>query len=923
MAEDKSKRGEPGEEAERPGAGGFEPAGSGASDEEGVAYESDWYRSLKLLAERRAEEAGEDEEEETSEGEAGTVAAEVEQAPAAAKEAVSAEAAASAEVAAEQPPAETQEHRTVVLGEPEPAEVADGGVPEPASLAGPTLSSTDAADRRAALTELLRAGASGADVREVSALIGDPDPDVRKLALEVLLARAADVEPTSVRQALQDPNDEVRAAAVGLAVVRGGEHLSDLVPLVGARRWPLTQRAAMESLPALVRAHDLDEDQLASLLSSVAGMDPAPDEMERAGLAEVAQTIGVGRIAPSLSTPDERRLGAVRLLRDLEEPAAYRALADLSNDPLEEIRGVVATAAGLVAGMERAETEAQASPTVQVAHAADGHLITGLAKTLDDPDVAVRDRAVAALNEIAPTDLLAWVRESLRDGDIETAALAARVAESRRLAEAAPEVLARGVDTPHDGREPYTKALAAFDMDLEVLSRTLGEVDAARRPEAMRLMWRVVGRAMLPYLRDVASDPSGTVRVEVLELLGESGDPSATELAKRALETDTSPAVRTTAIRVIGHSGAELQLSSLEQALADPDPAVRMTALDILPEALGGRATEPLLRAMNDLDDGVWRSAARQIAGFAEREPDLVWSALRGALPDRRDALLEELERVGSERLAQIAAEHVRSPDYSERALAVELAGRASGQAGVDAAVGALQDPIAPVRRAAAEALARLRSPSSVAALGRSLDVDPDPEVRIGVLRALGVIDDEGALGFLVIGLRDSEIAVREAASEVLTKWSSPAVARRLAQVLEHPNHRAAAADLLRKIGPAAVELLTDVAIHGRPEIAPVVGELLTEVAGLESFVERLSSIDPEQRRRAVVAIGAIGGREAVDALTRALADPNEHVRTAAIRHLGELGDTRAIEAIQRCSQADPVPDVAAAAQEVLARLGA
>ena len=52
-------------------------------------------------------------------------------------------------------------------------------------------------------------------------------------------------------------------------------------------------------------------------------------------------------------------------------------------------------------------------------------------------------------------------------------------------------------------------------------------------------------------------------------------------MAHIVLESDSSPVVRATAIRVIGRAGLEQRAASLSQALDDPDPDVRATAVEL------------------------------------------------------------------------------------------------------------------------------------------------------------------------------------------------------------------------------------------------------------------------------------------------------------------------------------------------------
>jgi HEAT repeat protein len=177
-------------------------------------------------------------------------------------------------------------------------------------------------------------------------------------------------------------------------------------------------------------------------------------------------------------------------------------------------------------------------------------------------------------------------------------------------------------------------------------------------------------------------------------------------------------------------------------------------------------------------------------------------------------------------------------------------------------------------------------------------------------------------LGFLVSALGDPNPAVRASASAVLTEWSSPAVARRLAGVLATPALREQATQLLRKMGPSAAELLVDVLLRSSSKMAPTVGGLLESIVGIDAFARRLESADPQQRRRAIIAIKAIGGPRAVLLATRMLADPDRHLRTAALEALADLDDPSTTTAVEEVADHDPVDEVAETARWVLDTLG-
>ena len=793
-------------------------------------------------------------------------------------------------------------------------------LPEPPPPpSGPSLTARDPRDRRVALEEIATRAPSESEIEQIAALVLDPDQDLRRLALEALMSRADRVDDAIVRQALQDPADEVRAVAVRLAAGRRSRDLALLAPLVGARRWPLTQATVMWVLPGLIASTPtLGETELDPLLASVGEMDPPPGEVEREPFTELARALGVSRLVGALSHPDARRLGAVRLLAGSDAPEVQRALSALVSDPTDEIKAL-ATAAADALGRAGGKAGGMRAPSpVALPDPAEAQRITSLARSLRDPDQAVAHVALSGMSAADRGTLIGWAREALRAGDAETASAAADTVAVLRLFEVAPDVLNRAIELSPEARETMVDALGALRLaDLVAL---LGQVDEARKPDAIRLLWRAGGDGMLPHLRAHLDDPSTAVRMAVLEVLGEGSDPSSTDVAMFVLETDQSPELRAAAVRLIGRVDGEAA-SAVTRALGDPDPLVRVTALEELTGGLGPDADGFLLQALSDVDEQVRRAAMTQLASKPDTDIEFVWSAMRHCRPEEQVELGSVFSQTNPGTLQDLALQHARSPDHEERVLAVQLAGWGNTPSCVETAIQALQDPVAVVRSAAAASLARLRDPSAVPGLGRAL-ADPDPDVRIAAVKALGVIDNEAVLGFLVSALQDPEPGVQRVASEVLTQWSSPAVAKRLAGVLAAPGLRAAATELLVKIGPSSVELLIDVLLHGAPEVGPVVGDLLRNIVGLGELVGRLGSMEADARLRAVEAIGAISGPEAVDALVEVLSDPDERIRVRSTQLLAKLGDPRAAEAIARTVLQDSVPEVAAAAEVAVARLG-
>jgi HEAT repeat protein len=97
---------------------------------------------------------------------------------------------------------------------------------------------------------------------------------------------------------------------------------------------------------------------------------------------------------------------------------------------------------------------------------------------------------------------------------------------------------------------------------------------------------------------------------------------------------------------------------------------------------------------------------------------------------------------------------------------------------------------------------------------------------------------------------------------------------------------------------------------------------LLGDIVGVARLAGRLGSTEADARLRAVEAIGAIGGPEAVDALIGVLPDPDERIRLRSTQLLAALGDPRGAQAIAEAVLNDPVAEVVAGAEEALTRLG-
>ena len=791
------------------------------------------------------------------------------------------------------------------------------------------LDTTDPGELKTELRDMAENSVPDPEVERVEALLANQDAEIRLLALRALQS-VGRIEDDWLDRALNDPIDEVRAAAVRLGASTGTRRVGQLVPLAGARRWPLVQAAALEVLPGMIEGiGSLAPVDVSSLCVAVAQMPSPPVERERARFGALARAVGVGVLLATLPASDHRRLGAARLLAAEGSSAALAGLANLVGDPDEELRTLGGYARDLLDGarLESAEQAGTAEDAEQEPllvgprDDADRERIAALAAALLDPDETARERAMSRLAEPGWTGVLGWVRESLTDGDAPTAALAAHLAGTLVLTQEASSILRRASEQPVERQGPFVRALASFELSPESLVDLVSDLEPSARAATLPLVWELGGRSVLPMLAQRMPDAPRDVRIAVLRVFEQSLDPTAFTLAEEVLEHDPSPLVRSASVRLLAQAGIERRLEALARAMRDPQPSVRVLGVELLPEGEPNRATATLLAALEDPDERVGAAALPHLAGLIANDPSSVWLALQRARSSHRRRLEEAVGRLDPEAMRRLRSERLTSRDPADRALALELGFGEHDPLTVRAAAAALGDPDPGVRLAAARVLTVAGAAGSVPELARSL-ADPNPEVRVQVVRALADQDERAALGYLVDALGDPDPQVVAVAIETLERLRSRALAHRLIDALDAESVREPASRLLAGMGPSIVDLLV-ASLPGRAlESRRRIGELLERIAGAETFRMRLSSIDRDDRSSAVDVLAAIGGLGLIESMVQALSDPDERIRLQSLAYLGELGPSQPVlDAVRWTAANDPSGEVGRLAAEILARL--
>jgi len=419
-------------------------------------------------------------------------------------------------------------------------------------------------------------------------------------------------------------------------------------------------------------------------------------------------------------------------------------------------------------------------------------------------------------------------------------------------------------------------------------------------------------RAAYDDLVKAVADPSARVRWHAARALGLIGEDAvaAVPLLVKLLDDD-DPIVAT-------QSAAAIGLIRVDDEITADTPAADVAAYEAATSALADKVTHPdprvrraALRALMKLEPKLADIGPLVGARLADADPSVVLPALHSLADLGADAvpfLLTALENPRSRYWASVALAEigaaaapavpvlkagVASGETEERMQAI-LALAAVGDPAVEAAgeiAKALDAPEGSLRFAAAFALGRLRAAQADAALEKATR-DPDPFLAAVASWARARIHpgDAGlvatAVERLTAGLASAAPAVQAAAVSALSDLAGSIddeAEKRLAgefvRLLSSPEagvRQAAAAALVRE-GSLAVDALERALAD--PETRGIAMEILTAIGpvstdALDSFIAALSDPDPVHRGDAAVAIAAVGpaAAEAVPHLEKIVA---------------------------------------------------
>lgn len=517
-----------------------------------------------------------------------------------------------------------------------------------------------------------------------------------------------------------------------------------------------------------------------------------------------------------LASPDEdvRRLAVERAFA-LPPEQAIPQLVQRLGDPSWRVRKVAVerlvagpapeqAARALVLALGDGENPGRRNAAVQALVRCGPRAVVALLAAIAGPDPDVRKLVVDALAQIGDARAAAPLVEGLEDPDANVRAAVADALAALPGAGAGEALLRSATRADEDPLVRFAALRALAGLEVMVAPDALGSAlaDATLRPAA-------------------------------LLLLGRSDDPAGSALLLKAL-AERSRASREAAMRAL--------LSALSRADGERAEGLVAQIREVAAANPGWVDTNAARLARADLPTRLLLVQFLGLVAAPEAALPILCAARDEALAE---VCLATLEAMGESALGAIDAAFGEL-DPEERLAACAVFGAGESACGAARLLGALEDPAAPVRAAAARAVARRRLAAALPHLVRRLE--------------LAAQDDP-------LEAEEEALALCEALAALAGPEADPAHGKRAVELLAS---RLPGASEGVRLAIACV-----LGAIGRPADAGLVASLLKDPAA-------------PVRRAAVQAFARLDPGGAAEPLRLALADESAAVRCAAARALGD-----------------------------------
>lgn len=508
-------------------------------------------------------------------------------------------------------------------------------------------------------------------IRRLAQTLGGAEVGEKIAICRVLGALGADAAAPVLAPLLDSPSSVADAAAEALKALR---REPDALVMAALRRSDSSRRRVL--LPLLISRSNVAIDDVVACLDD-------PDPVVRAMAADALARIGNAAAVPALFAR------------------------------LEESHPAVAQA--LVSALQTVPSDATRPLALAAARASSPQ---------------VRRAAVRILGYFGFTAGIDVLLEAARDPDERIRVTAIQGLPFLSDARAVDALLAAARDPSARTRAAATRALGYAGSNLRATSlllRALTDADPWVRYYACQSLGRIRVEEAAELLVSLLGDEAVQVRIAAVEALSRLQSPTAVDALMGAARSG-QPDVARAAILGLGIAQQRESLPLLLQAVRSSDTATRLVALSAIAGYHDPAVLPALAQAAVDEDESVRNAAVSFLAGIPTEEATVALARLVRVSPSL-ERILAALSLPTEGRIAGIVSALLSADDELAPLLTSALArmGRPEATA---ALIGTLELPNPAARKAAVTTLGGLGTASSLAALRRAADADPDFEVR-------------------------------------------------------------------------------------------------------------------------------------------------------------------------------------------------
>ena len=704
------------------------------------------------------------------------------------------------------------------------------------------------------------------------------NPSVLNGVLQVLARSQIDVVPL-LEECTQDADVDLRIYAV-----KALEELRDprVVPILLKALNDTDANVQYHAIDAL--GQQCTVEAVEALLAIAEGRDfflgfPALDALSRIGVPTIAPRLLPLLDDALLCTP------AANALAKLGDASVVPALVQRLNEGTAPVSDIVQALVTLhdryetelqegsyIADLTQASlTEVGLEQVFQTLHNTFSHELHPFVTLLGWLETPLAERALVRLlaqPSINQQVVAILIRHGTRVVPLLIDHLAATNADTRRLT---VEALGRIGD-----RRAVPALLQLLDAEPELMiyaATALGRIGDERAADALlRLLAhplaviRQTGVAALNSLgcnnlstriASLLASPNPFVRESATKIAGYFAFPQHQALLLTHC-TDSNERVRVAAIETLPYLDAPDSISRLVNALHDSSPKVRAAVARGLAQIDRDTAYEPLLIALNDSDDWVQYYAVRSIGSLRYRA---------AVVP-----------------LTQLMQAHI---SFSVRLAAIEALGKIGDGEAVTALMGLVHSTATDndLDRAILTALGQTTHSHALTFLLNALK-SPDPERRLVVLQALSQQSERVVESLQWVAATDETTRVREAAIAALARFKTPETIAALIELTINRGSRDVCINTLAQLPASCLVMLADGLHHAHPEVRHAMVKVLTRLKHPQAsqyLYQSLIDTNESIRLAVMVSLAQLGNYQITQQLQAiSQTDPDPLIRQVA-----------------------------------------